>query len=63
MSFTTKEEAKPANPAATEHKFYFKSDGMMYMLDASGMETQMAATNGNPSAASAIYMYQQFGGL
>ena len=63
MSYLGKEESTPANPAATEHKFYFKADGMMYMLNSAGLEVQVVQGQGSPSGAMMIYMYNQFGGM
>ncbi len=38
------QSSKPANPAATKHKLYFKDDGAAYSLDSSGSENPVAAT-------------------
>lgn len=37
------EIATPANPAANEHKIYFKSDGKMYRLNDAGTEVEVGA--------------------
>lgn len=45
------EIATPANPAANEHKLYFKSDGKMYRLNSVGSELEIGAT---PSLSSVL---------
>lgn len=45
------EIATPANPAANEHKVYFKSDGKMYRLNSVGSELEVGAT---PSLSSVL---------
>ena len=63
MSYLGKEEATPANPAATEHKFYFKADGMMYMLNSAGMETMMIDSRSLTNTESILNLSILGGGL
>ena len=35
------QSSKPASPAATKHKLYFKDDGAAYSLDSSGNENPL----------------------
>lgn len=62
-SITFAEIATPSNPAANKHKFYTKSDGFFYTLNAAGNEVRVGAgsngsaftnfaTNGNFELAS-----------
>lgn len=39
--------ATPSNPAASEHKIYFKSDGKAYTLDSSGSEQPLGSGSGS----------------
>lgn len=39
----------PSNPASGNFKFYFKSDGNIYKLDSSGVETQLNGAGGSDS--------------
>jgi len=50
---TAEQASTPETPASGHGKFYFKSDGKMYILDDTGTETQVPLSAGNNS------MYQQ----
>ena len=63
-TFLGVEQATPgANPSATEDLYYFKSDGLLYVLNSAGLERQIVSGQGSPSGALMQYMFVQFGGL
>ncbi len=51
LSQIWKEQATPANPAATYHRIYFKADGLLYALNSAGTESLLSPTGTVSSVA------------